>query len=323
VGAPRVWERSSHVQSQRVIWLYFDWVLPFWVSIGSLSLCQGVVVSLPRAWSPGSLARLHSPLWALIPAVSVIGFVAVGRIAEQQSARALTYIALVAAPPLAALALGWLSWPAGRRKPAWALLAAPLFALAWADRGGLAGEGAAVALSALSCVALGALIAGVTPARWLALGIVAMALADAALVISELLQQPNDALNAAHPAGGLPRLQAEAFGSAAMGYGDLFVAGVFGGLLAVTGDRARQSRGALLVALLAVAFDSLFFAVEELPATVPVAAALLILLRIGSPSGMSPSADACEASERGFASTAAGGVSSRSDLAPASSTRRS
>ncbi len=90
-------------------------------------------------------------------------------------------------PLLAALALGWLVWPARRRKPALALLVAPLFALAWADRGGLAGEGAAVALSALSCVALGALIAGVTPARWLALGIVAMALADAALVIADLL----------------------------------------------------------------------------------------------------------------------------------------
>ncbi len=266
-------------------------MLPFWVSIGSLSLCQGVVVALPRAWSPGRMARLHSPLWALVPAVSVIGFVVVGRVAAQNSAQALTYIALLAVPPLAALALGWLAWPAHRPTPTLALLAAPLFALAWADRGGLAGEGAGVALSALSCVALGALIAGVTPARWLALGIVAMACADAALVISDLLQAPNNALNAAHPAGGLPRLQAEVFGSAAMGYGDLFVAGVFGGLLAclppamggaregaMTRERSRQLTGAILVALLAVAFDFLFFAVNELPATVPVALALAILV---------------------------------------------
>jgi len=279
------------------------------------------VVALPRAWSPGSMARLHSPLWALIPAASVIGFVAVGRIAERDSAQALTYIALFAVPPLAALALGRLVWPAQRSKPALAALAAPLFALAWADRGGLAGEGAGVALSALSCVALGALIAGVTPARWLALGIVAMACADAALVISDLLQAPNNALNAAHPAGGLPRLQAELFGSAAMGYGDLFVAGVLGGLLAMTGDRARQSKGALLVALLAVSFDALFFAVDELPATVPVAAALLILLRMGSPSDVSSSAEAREASERGLTSTAAGAVSSRSGRPISFSTR--
>jgi hypothetical protein len=247
------------------------------------------VVFLPRAWSPGRLERLHGPLWALIPAISVIAFVAVGRAAGQASAQALTYIALVVVPLLAALALGWLGRPA-RPRPALALLVAPMFALAWADRGGLVGEGAAVALSALSCVALGVLIAGVTPARWLALGIVAMAVADASLVISDLLQRPNDVLNATHPAGGLPRLQAAVFGSAAMGYGDLFVAGVLGGLLAclppamggaregaATRDRSRQLIGALLVALLAVAFDCLFFVVDELPATVPVAGALVIL----------------------------------------------
>lgn len=223
------------------------------------------------------MARLHSRLWAFVPAISVIAFVWVGLVAEQGSAQVLTYLALLAVPLLAALALGWVVWGAYPR-PGMALLVAPLFALAWADRGGLAGEGAAVAMSALSCVALGALIASVTPARWLALGIVAMACADAALVISNLLQAPNNALNTVHPVGGLPRLQAEVFGSAVMGYGDLFVAGVFGGLLAVTGERSRQLTGALLVGLLAVAFDFLFFAVNELPATVPVASALVILV---------------------------------------------
>jgi hypothetical protein len=303
------------------------------VSIGVLSLCQGVVVALPRAWAPARLRALRSGWWALIPAVSVIGFVAVGRVAETTSATALTYIALVAVPLLAALALGWLMHGA---RPALALLVPAAFALAWADRGGLAGESAALALSGLSCVALGALIAAVTPARWLALGIVAMALADSALVISDLLQQPNNALNAAHPVASLPRLQYEAFGSAAMGYGDLFVAGLLGGLLAclppatggalegaMAGDRALQSRGALLVALLAIAFDLLFFAVDELPATVPVALGLLILLRIGSPSGRSSSARDAESSGRGLASTGVGAAISRSDLAPASSIRRS
>ncbi|HEY3970361.1 MAG TPA: hypothetical protein VGL79_03075 [Solirubrobacteraceae bacterium] len=252
------------------------------------------------------MARLHSRLWALVPALSIVGFVVVGSLAEAASAQALTYIALIAVPLLAALALGWLMHGA---RPGLALLVVPLFALAWADRGALAGQGAGVLLSALSCVALGSLIAGVTPARWLAVGIVAMACADAVVVVSNLLQAPNNALNAAHPVGGLPRLQAEVFGSAVMGYGDLFVAGVLGGLLACLpacapeGTRARwvmpdgvspgtgklrtvtaatgrswQSTGAVLVALLAVAFDLLFFVVDELPATVPVASALLVLL---------------------------------------------
>jgi hypothetical protein len=283
-------------------------MIPFWISIASLSVCQGVVVALPRAWSPGWLGRARSRAWAFVPPLSVVGFVAVGRVAEHASAQALTYIALVGVPLGAALALGWLMHGA---KPALALIVAPLFALAWADRGGLAGESAAVVLTALSCIALGALIAGITPARWLALGIIAMACADGALVISDLLQQPNNALNAAHPVGGLPQLQAEVFGSAVMGYGDLFVAGLLGGLLAcqpacaprcvpftvpsgiggartgvAAGDRSRQFTGALLAASLAVAFDFLFFAVDELPATVPVAAALVILVWVSRRRGV-------------------------------------
>lgn len=272
-------------------------MLPFWISITVLSLSQGVVVALPRAWSQGWLARAHSRAWAFMPPLSVIGFVAIGQVAERDSAQALTYIALVGVPLGAALALGWLMRGA---KPWLALLVAPLFALAWADRGGLAGNSAALILSALSCVALGTLIGGVTPARWLALGIVAMACADAGLVISDLLQAPNNALNAAHPVGGLPQLQAEVFGSAVMGYGDLFVAGVLGGLLAclppglrgsgagsVVGVRSRQLTGALLCASLAVAFDFLFFAVDELPATVPVASALVILVGVSRRRGVS------------------------------------
>jgi hypothetical protein len=127
--------------------VYFDWVISFWVSIGLLSLCQGAVVSLPHAWSPVWMGRMRSRLWAFVPALSVIVFVAVGLVAEHASAQALTYIALVAVPLLAALALGWLMHHA---RPGLALLVVPLFALAWADRGGLAGEGAAVVLSALS-----------------------------------------------------------------------------------------------------------------------------------------------------------------------------
>jgi hypothetical protein len=209
----------------------------------------------------------------------VIGFVLIARLAERASAEGLTYLALVAVPPLAALALGWLAWDASPPRPLRALLIVPaLFALAWADRGGLPGEAAALCLSALSCAALGALLAAVTPAGWLAAGIVAMAAADTALVVSDLLQKPNNALNAAHPAAGLPQLQNAVFGSAVMGYGDLFVAGVLGALLASAMGRGWQLRGAALAALLALAFDLLFFFVDELPASVPVAVTLLVLI---------------------------------------------
>jgi hypothetical protein len=250
-------------------------VLPFWISIARLSLLQGAVVALTRPLGLPRLAGLRGRRWAAVPPLSVIGFVFVARAAERASAQGLTYLALVGVPLLSVLALGWLARGA---RPVRALLVLPLFGLAWADRGGLAGEGAAVVLSALSCVALGALLAAVTPPRWLAAGIVAMATADTALVVSDLLQRPNNALNAAHPAAGLPRLQSAVFGSAVMGYGDLFIAGVLGGLLAVTMGRSIQQLGAIVTALLALGFDLLFFLVNELPATVPVALALILLL---------------------------------------------
>ncbi|HEX3511411.1 MAG TPA: hypothetical protein VHT27_09975 [Solirubrobacteraceae bacterium] len=274
--------------------------VPFWLSIAILSLVQGALVAVPSRL-PALPARLRSRRWALVPPVSVVGFVAIASAAEHASANGLTYLALVCVPPLAALALGA---TARGSRPAAALAVPALFALAWVDRGGLAGEGAALALSALSCVALGALLAAVTPARWLAAGIVAMAIADTALVVSDLLQRPNNALNAAHPAAGLPRLQSAVFGSAVMGYGDLFVAGVLGGLLAgpaigrIALNRGVQLRGAALTAALALVFDLLFFAVDELPATVPVALALLLTIALSrrrSAARLSPRAPAATA----------------------------
>jgi hypothetical protein len=250
-------------------------VPPFWISIAALSLVQGALVAVPGAIAGRLPARLRSRRWALIPPLSVIAFVFGARAAEQASAQGLTYLALVAVPALAALALGWLLWDAHPARPLRALLVVPVFALAWFDRGGLAGQAAALALSGLSCVALGVLLATVTPPRWLAAGIVAMALADSALVISDLLQRPNNALNAARPLAGLPQLQSAGLGSAVMGYGDLFVAGALGGLFAITASRSLQLRAAALTAILALAFDLLFFFVDELPATVPVALALV------------------------------------------------
>jgi hypothetical protein len=211
--------------------------------------------------------------------------VVVGGIAlESASARFLTYLALVAVPPLAAVALGWLV--RGGRPPL-ALATAPLFALAWALEGSLAGESAALALSALACVSLGWLVACVVPSPWLRLGIYLMASIDAWLIATDLLQGPNAVLNAAAPAADLPRLQLASFGSAVMGFGDLFIATVLGALLA--SDRRLQLRGAALAALICVAFDLIFFAVDQSPATVQIALTLAAsdLLSRLSPGGRS------------------------------------
>jgi hypothetical protein len=245
-------------------------MLPFALSISVLSLVQAALVAAPRAASAPLLAGLRNRWWALAPPLSIA--VVIGAIAlDSASARFFTYLALVAVPPLAALALAALV--RGGRPPL-ALLAIPLFAIAWAARGSLSGQTAALALSALACVSLGWLLACIVPGRWLKLGIYAMAAIDAWLVGSNLLQEPNAVLNAVSP-GGLPRLQLVTFGSAVMGFGDLFIAATLGALLAK--DRSLQLTGAALAAVVGLAFDLLFFAVDQLPATVPIALALAVL----------------------------------------------
>ncbi len=243
----------------------------FAISICVLSLVQAGLVVWPARREIPALERFRSGWWAAIPAASVVGFV-FGERALGGLADGLTYLALIAVPPLAALAMGW----AMRRSRPWlAPGAALLFALAWADRQGLAGETAAMALDALSCVTLAVLLVAVCPRVLIKLGIVAMAVADTWLVISDLLAAPNGALNAAAPVAHLPQLQRVVFGSAAMGYGDIFVAALLGALLATELRLAR--RGAVIAAVIALAFDLLFLAVNELPATVPIALTLLIL----------------------------------------------
>jgi hypothetical protein len=245
--------------------------VPFIPSDAALLGLQAAVVAAPRAVTPLPLARrLRGPAWALVPAVSIVAVIFAIRFVSD-TATGLTYLALVAVPPLAAGALGWAARGA---RPVAAAAAVPLFVLAWASHKTLAGEAAAALLSALSCVTLGVLLASVAPRGWLKAGIVLMALADTWLVVSNLLQAPNATLAAAHPAGGLPQLQSELFGSVSMGYGDLFVAALLGAVLA--GNRRRQREAALLTLVLAALFDLLFLAVNELPATVPVAAALII-----------------------------------------------
>src|SRR4051794_28729055 len=138
----------------------------FAVSISILGLVQAALVALPVSRPrPGWIDRLSSPWWALVPTLSIA--VVIGAIEiSPSSADALTYVALIAVPPLAAYALAALM--RGSR-PAWALAAVAFFALAWATPHSLVGEAAATALSGLACVTLGWLLVCGVPARWLRL----------------------------------------------------------------------------------------------------------------------------------------------------------
>ena len=244
--------------------------MPFAPSIAVLTLVQASLIAVPARAKVPIAVRLASRWWALVLPGSIVLVIA-GIALEPELADGLSYLALVAVPPLAALALAT-TIRGGR--PALAALVIPLFAIACAV-GGLTAQAAALALSALACVALGTLVATLVPPRWLRLAIYAMAAIDTCLVAADLLQNPNQVLNSAAPAAGLPQLQFAQFGSAVIGFGDLFIAAVLGALLA--GNRPLQLRTAVLVAVLALAFDLLFFFVAELPTTVPVAVGLAIL----------------------------------------------
>jgi hypothetical protein len=244
--------------------------LPFAISDGVLIATQATLVALPRSEPPTWLRRLSRAGWAVVPAAS-IGIVIAAIALAPGTADFLTWLALIATPPLAALALAAI---VPRARPAWAVAVAPLLAIAWAaPDGSLARDAASLALTALGCVTLGWLLAAVAPLRLLKLGIVAAAVLDSILVFGNLLQGPNATLNAAAPAVHLPQLQFVAFSSAVMGYGDLFIAAVLGGVLLL--DRTPQPPVALLCFIFAAAWDLLFFARSELPATVPVALALV------------------------------------------------
>jgi hypothetical protein len=249
--------------------------LPWNPSIVALDAVQAALVALPAAGLPRPLQRFTGRWWALIPPASIVGVV-FGIAAAPGIADGLTWLALIACPILTAVTLGWAMH--GAR---WWLapLALPLLlgAIQWHDQ--LGGHLCAVALSALSCVTLARLLAGVAPLVAVKLGILAMAAADFYLVIvSQQLQAPNNELVAAAPAPSLPRLQVLIIDPASMGYGDVFLAAVLGGVVAFEARRyGDQALAAGIMLVLAVAFDALFWVLDTLPATVPVAVTLLVL----------------------------------------------
>jgi len=245
--------------------------IPWSVSSSALDAAQAAMVALPAAGLPRMLARFAGKWWALIPPISIIAVVYAITVLPGV-ADGLTWLALLACPPLAALTLGWAMHGA---RPWYALAVVPALAGAIHWNTTLGGHLCALFLTALSTVTLARLLAGVTPRLLLKLGVVAMAVADAYLILSEQLQAPNAVLVGAAPAPSLPRLQVAIVDPASMGYGDLFLAAVLGAIVALEARRRRdQLTIAAVLLVLAVLFDGLFLWLDSLPATVPVAVAL-------------------------------------------------
>jgi hypothetical protein len=234
-----------------------------------LDAAQALCVALPAAGIPAFLLRLTGRGWALVAPLSVVLSV-VAIAAATASADVLTWAALLLVPPGCALALGW-AMHGGR--PWLALAVLPLLAAAFAAPDDPLGRVARLLLIVGSCVTVGRLLAGGTPLRLLKAGVVAMAVIDAVFIFGDLWGEQNAAFNAAAPAEGLPRLQVADIGDVSTDYGDYFVAGVVGGILAA--ERRPQALAAVATLVAAQAWNQLFHVVDSLPGTVPPTAVLL------------------------------------------------
>lgn len=234
-----------------------------------LDAAQALCIALPAAGLPTILLRLTGRGWALIAPVSVVVSVVAISLAAA-SADVLTWIALVLVPPGCALALGWAAHGA---RPWLALAVVPLLAVAVASPDGPLGRVTRLMLIVGSCVTLGRLLAGATPLFVLKLGVLAMTVIDSVFIFGEFFTEQNAAFNAAAPAEGLPRLQVAEIGDTATDYGDYFIAGVVGGILAA--ERSPQLVAAVAMLVVAEAFNQLFLVVDSLPGTVPPAVVLL------------------------------------------------
>ena len=234
-----------------------------------LDAAQALCVALPAAGIPAYLMPLGGRGWALVAPVSVVlSVVAIG--AATTSADVLTWIALLLVPPGCGLALGWAAHGA---RPWLALAIVPILAAALAGPDDPLGRAARLVMIVGSCVTAGRLLAGVAPLRFAKAGVVAMAVIDAVFIFGDLWGEQNAAFNAAAPAAGLPRLQVADVGPVSTDYGDYFVAGLVGAILAA--ERRPQALAAVATLAAAEAFNQLFLVVDSLPGTVPPAAVLL------------------------------------------------
>ncbi|MGH2930123.1 MAG: hypothetical protein ACRDL8_18110, partial [Solirubrobacteraceae bacterium] len=130
-------------------------------------------------------------------------------------------------------------------------------------------------VTALACVTVGAALARLIPRRWLLVGVLAMAAADAALLATGFGYHQTALLAAASNSFHGPQFTGARVGGTTIGYPDLFLAALVGACLA---GRRDQGRAAALVTALAIAGDSMLSRGVMLPATVPIAIALAAVI---------------------------------------------
>ena len=247
-----------------------------------LDAAQALCVALPAAGLPALLSRFTGRGWSLVAPMSVVATVVAISLAAA-SADVLTWVAFLLVPPGCALALGWAMHGA---RPWMALLVLPLLAAALIAPDDPLGRLSRLAMIVGSCVTVGRLLAGAAPLTLLRIGVVAMATIDAVFIFGDFFGDQNAQFNAAAPAADLPRLQVAHIGDVSTDYGDYFVAGLVGGILAA--ERARQAVAALATFVLAQLFNQLFLVVDSLPGTVPPAVVMVAFWVRGASLGGRP-----------------------------------
>ena len=209
----------------------------------------------------------------LVPALALVLGVLLVR-AVSGGTTLLATVATVGAPAGAALC----GFAAGWRAPWWTAAAATvLYGTAWFGSG-LIAEAAGVALIGGCCLFLARWVAGGASPRAIVAGLVLLVAVDCVLVLGlDAVRPATIALHAARPVGSplggghpLPDLQDATFGTALMGWLDIFAPAVLAVLM--MGARTPRFVAAAATVVAGWAWGALLIVRPEIPATVPVLA---------------------------------------------------
>ena len=235
----------------------------------ALAILEGAMVALPRPEALRHIARLRSPLWAiLLPGAIVLG--TFGVLALPPMASGLVLLGLIATPVLALVAA--LTVIRGNRGRL--LLMATAGAIIAALLKGWIGELSGSVLTALGCLSLGAALVRLIPRPLLPLGVLSMCVVDVALLALGVGQSAGGLLATAASNFHAPVLTHAAIGPITIDYPDLVLAAVLGCTFA---GSPVQRAAATLVTALCAAYGLFLPVAGALPATVPIALAFVLV----------------------------------------------
>jgi hypothetical protein len=243
----------------------------------ALCAAQGVLVALPAVGR--ETARRHALLGLAGPAAAMVVGVGLVRILGGSGASFLAYLGTIATPALAAALGRTANW----RHPSLTIVAAAvLYVVAW-QAGGHAAEAAGALLIGGACLAIASIVGPITPARYLAIGLVVLIAVDVYLVwgnrqvestTSALQQAVLPHVGTGHRSRPLPSLQQVDLGNSSMGWLDFLAPALLG---AAVGRRTRRRLlAAAAVAVTALAWGFLLEITSPIPATVPILAGLAV-----------------------------------------------